>query len=73
VVGRRAGVRLSGESEVVHPGDAEPGVANAAAFESAVPEDLPGLVVVDPIAVDGVIHGTEVDEYGRLLTYLDDD
>lgn len=35
--------RLSGEGEVVHPGDAEHGVVDSVAFEAAVAEDLPGL------------------------------
>jgi hypothetical protein len=34
---------LSGEGEVVHPGDAEHGVVDAVAFEAAVAEDLPVL------------------------------
>lgn len=36
-------VGLSGEGEVVHPGDAEYGVVDAVAFEAAAAEDLPGL------------------------------
>jgi hypothetical protein len=35
--------RLSGEGEVVHPGDTEHGMVDAVAFEAAVAEDLPGL------------------------------
>src|SRR4051794_35272029 len=35
--------RLSGEGEVVHPGDAEHGVVDAVPFEPAVAEDLPRL------------------------------
>lgn len=34
---------LSGEGEVVHPGDAEHGVVDAVSLEAAVAEDLPGL------------------------------
>lgn len=36
-------VDLSGEDEVVHPGDTEHSVVDAVAFEAAVAEDLPGL------------------------------
>lgn len=43
VVGCRAARFLSGEGEVVHPGDAEHGVVDAFALEAAVAEDLPGL------------------------------
>ncbi len=35
--------RLSGEGEVVHPGDAEHGVVDSVVFEAAVAEDLLGL------------------------------
>ncbi len=34
------GCELSGEGQVVEPGDAEHGLVNAVAFESAVPQDL---------------------------------
>jgi transposase len=37
------GRELSGEGQVVEPGDAEDGLVNSVAFESAVPEDLPVL------------------------------
>lgn len=36
-------VGLSGESEVVHPGDAEHGLVDTVTLEAAVAEDLPGL------------------------------
>jgi hypothetical protein len=35
--------RLSGEGEVVHPGNAEHSVVDSVTFEAAVAEDLPGL------------------------------
>ncbi len=43
IAGHRATCDLSGEGEVVHPGDAEHGVVDAVAFEAAAAEDLPGL------------------------------
>lgn len=36
------GRELSGEGQVVQPGDAEHGLVNAVALEAAVPQDLPG-------------------------------
>src|ERR1044072_7027117 len=38
----RLGRELSGEGQVVQPGDAEHGLVNAVALEAAVPQDLPG-------------------------------
>ncbi|KUH38262.1 hypothetical protein ATE80_13845 [Streptomyces kanasensis] len=56
------GCELSGEGQVVEPGDAEDGLVNSVAFKSAVSEDLPVLQpregVFDPcagLAVDGVL------------------
>ncbi len=34
---------LSGEGEVVHPGDAQRGVVDSVAFQPAVAEELPSL------------------------------
>ncbi len=57
------GPELLGEGQVVESGDAEYGVVNAVAFESAVPQDLPvlqsGQGVFDSgsgAAMDGVVR-----------------
>ncbi len=57
------GCELSGEGQVVEPGDAEHGLVNAVALESAVPQDLPVLQPRQGVfhacsrpAVDGVLR-----------------
>jgi hypothetical protein len=57
------GRELSGEGQVVEPGDAQHGLVNAVALEPAVPQDLPvlqpGQGVFHPgsrPAVDGVLR-----------------
>lgn len=43
---------LSGEGQVVEPGDVEHGLVNAVALEAAVPEDLP----YDPVEAPSVVQ-----------------
>lgn len=69
-VGPLPAVALSGEGEVVQACDAEHGVMDAVAFETAVAEDLPGLHAGEGVldvgadaAVGGVVSVFPVGEF----------